>query len=195
MQHVKNQQNMIKIKNLTRIKKINCYIISFFCLFFVITSCSSNQDESKVLGKKTYEPNLKKRMAKQAEEGGGIFSSGKNTNRSGTFEFATSNVLWRATLKAIDFIPLQSANYSGGLIITDWYSSSLKSKESIKLEIRFFSNELSSTSLDVKSYKKICNEVNKCFVQKGNREFDFEIKNNILNEARKISLKELKQKK
>lgn len=183
------------IMHLNLKKNMAFKLLTIIIIFSFLTSCAKKDENESVIGKKIYQPNLKKRMEKQAEEGGGIFSSGKNTNRSGTFEFATSNVLWRATLKAIDFIPLQSANYSGGLIITDWYSSSLKSKESIKLEIRFFSNELSSTSLDVKSYKKICNEVNKCFVQKGNREFDFEIKNNILNEARKISLKELKQKK
>ena len=30
--------------------------------------------------------------------------------------------LWRASLDVIDFMPIASANYSGGIIITDWYS-------------------------------------------------------------------------
>lgn len=185
---------MIKIKNPIIIKNINCYILSFF-LVFILISCSSNQDESKVLGKKTYEPNLKKRMEKQFKDEGGVFTTGKkNSNTGNTFEFATSNVLWRATLKTINFMPLQSANYSGGILITDWYSNNINSKESLKIEVRFFSNELKSDSLEVTSFKKICNSLNNCEIKKGNKNFNFEIKNNILTEARKISLDEIKKK-
>lgn len=187
---------MIKIKNLTRIRRIRgikYYILSLF-LVFVLASCSSKEEESKVLGKKTYEPNLKKRMEKQFKEEGGIFTTGKkNSNTGNTFEFATSNVLWRATLKTLNFMPLQSANYSGGILITDWYSNDINSKESLKIEVRFFSNELKSDSMEVTSFKKICNNANNCEIKKGNKNFNFEIKNNILNEARKISLEETKK--
>ena len=41
-----------------------------------------------------------------------------------------------------------SANYSGGIIITDWYTDN-SNKESIKITIKFLSNEIESTSLDV----------------------------------------------
>ena len=36
--------------------------------------------------------------------------------------FASANELWRASLDTLDFMPLSSVNYSGGIIITDWYS-------------------------------------------------------------------------
>ena len=60
-------------------------------------------------------------------------------NKGGKFDFASSNYLWRATLDTIDFMPLVSANYSGGIIITDWYSENNNPNEAIKISIRFLS--------------------------------------------------------
>ena len=69
-------------------------------------------------------------------------------NRGGTnFEFASSNELWRASLDVLDFMPLTSANYSGGIIITDWYSEQGNTEESIKITIRFLSNEVRSDAI------------------------------------------------
>lgn len=81
----------------------------------------------------------------------GIFESGS------TYEFSTSNPMWRASLELIDFVPLTTVDYSGGIIITDWYSDIINSKESIKITIRFLSNEIKSDSLKILVYKKICN--------------------------------------
>ena len=72
----------------------------------------------------------------------------------GTFDFASSNELWRASLDTIDFMPLSSVNYSGGIIITDWYSEKNNSNESIKISIRFLTNEIRSDALDVKIFTK-----------------------------------------
>ena len=69
--------------------------------------------------------------------------------KGGTFDFASSNFLWRATLDTIDFMPLASANYSGGIIITDWYSENNNEGESIKISIRFLSNEIRADAIDV----------------------------------------------
>ena len=71
------------------------------------------------------------------------------------FEFASSNELWRASLDIIDFMPLTSANYSGGVIITDWYSDN-NPQEYIKLTIRFLTNEIRSDALDIKIFYKKC---------------------------------------
>ena len=75
-------------------------------------------------------------------------------SKGGNFEFASSNELWRASLDVIDFMPLVSVNYSGGVIITDWYSDQGNSNESIKISIRFLSNEIRSDALDVDVFKK-----------------------------------------
>ena len=89
---------------------------------------------------------------------------GKNKS-GGTFEFASSNVLWRATLKTLDFLPLANADYSGGIIIYDWYSDKTE-KELIKISVRFLSNELRSSSLEVTGHKKICDDSGKCYTKK-----------------------------
>ena len=76
--------------------------------------------------------------------------------RGGTFDFASSNELWRASLDVIDFMPLSSVNYSGGIIITDWYSAEQNSNESIKVSIRFLTNEIRSDALDIKVFNRKC---------------------------------------
>ena len=80
----------------------------------------------------------------------------------GVFEFASSNELWRASLDTIDFMPLASVNYSGGIIITDWYSTDQNSNESIKISIRFLTNEIRSDALDIKVFNKKCVTQSNC---------------------------------
>ena len=103
-----------------------------------------------------YDPN--ERVKKILEQGKGfrIDDFGNKKGGGGTFEFASSNELWRASLDTIDFMPLSSANYSGGIIITDWYSDNENLNESIKISIRFLTNEVRSDALDIKIFYKKC---------------------------------------
>ena len=71
------------------------------------------------------------RVKKNLEEGRGFKLSDSMKKQGGVFEFASSNPLWRASLDVIDFMPLTSVNYSGGIIITDWYEN--EDNESIKI--------------------------------------------------------------
>ena len=63
-------------------------------------------------------------------------------NRKGktNYEFSTSNPMWRASLETLDFLPLTTVDYSGGMIITDWYSDNNSQSESIKISVRFLSS-------------------------------------------------------
>ena len=101
-----------------------------------------------------------KRVAQNLEEGRG-FRLNESIKKGfgaggGVFDFASSNELWRASLDTIDFMPLSSVNYSGGIIVTDWYSENANSNESIKISIRFLTNEIRSDSLDIKVFRKKC---------------------------------------
>ena len=107
-----------------------------------------------------------------------------NSSGSGNFEFASSNELWRASLDTIDFMPLASVNYSGGIIITDWYSNNSNSKENIKISIRFLTNEIRSDAIDIKIFKKICSEINNCVVTEAKGELIKELKRKILKTAK-----------
>ena len=57
-------------------------------------------------------------------------------------------------MDTIDFMPLVSANYSGGIIITDWYNDGSSNNQSVKISIRFLTNEIRSDALDVKIFTK-----------------------------------------
>ena len=136
-----------------------------------------------------------KRVAKNMEEGRGfrVMDLGKGKN-SGVFEFASSNQLWRASLDIIDFMPLTSVNYSGGIIITDWYSTDQSSNESIKISIRFLSNEIRSDALDIKVFNKKCLTQTNCVISEKSGNITIELKQKILKTAA-IYEKEKKDKK
>jgi hypothetical protein len=169
-----------------------CSILFLFSLAACLGGQSNKNDE--VFEKEKFEPSAYERAKTYAEKNPitifGKDSKDKNTN----FEFSTSNVLWRASLKTLDFIPLATVDYSGGIIITDWYSEGKSNKEQIKIQIRFFSTELRSESIQVVSYKKICESNNECSNLAGNVNFNKEIKDLIINSARQIRIEENKKK-
>ena len=123
-----------------------------------------------------------KRVAKNLEEGRG-FKLMDTKRNSGVFEFASSNELWRASLDTIDFMPLASVNYSGGIIITDWYSTDSNTNESIKISIRFLSNEVRSDALNIKVFNKKCVELSNCVISEKPGNIAPELKEKILKTA------------
>jgi hypothetical protein len=104
---------------------------------------------------------------------------------SGNFQFASSNEMWRATLDLLDFTPLSNVDYSGGIIITDWFSES-SDQDPVKISVRFLSNEIRADGLRVIIYKKICKKIDKknnCKTIKDNTTLGSEIKLAILKKA------------
>lgn len=167
-------------------------IITILLVAILISACANKDKGSE----KVYEPNIDKRARAAADKiidkEGGIFGGRKGST---TYEFATSNVLWRATLKTLDFMPMGNASYSGGIIVTDWYSPD-SSNESIKIYVQFTSNELSTSSLKIKSYVKKCDAtLSKCSVTNGSEKLSNEILEKIIKEARALSVEQEKKKK
>ena len=66
--------------------------------------------------------NVDERVKKNIQEGRGV-RFGRGATRGGDFDFASSNPLWRGAIDVMDFVPLTNASYSGGIIITEWFSS------------------------------------------------------------------------
>ena len=129
-------------------------------------------------------PDPRERVKKNLEEGKGFrLNNMIKKSGGGSFEFASSNELWRASLDTIDFIPLASVNYSGGLIITDWYSSDENSNEVLKISIRFLTNEIRSDALDIKIFTKACDSQNKCVTSEKSGNLIAELKREILKKA------------
>jgi hypothetical protein len=162
---------------------------------FLINGCSSSKDP--VTGEtKTYEPDPRQRAKEYADKGGGIFGDLNNKKLGANiYDFATSNVLWRATLKSLNFLPIINADYSGGIIIYDWYSEDFNSTEQMKVSVRFLNNEVRSDSLEINVYKKVCETADKCKTIKMTNNFPNQLKENILSVARLIKIEEAKKEK
>ena len=160
-------------------KKITITITGIMILAF-LSSCGiyAPSDARKV------SPNSKERVKKNLEEGKGI-SLGKMMDGSGgtNYQFASSNPMWRATLEILDFLPLTNVDYSGGIITTDWYNEGTSLDESIKITVRFLTNEIRSDAISVKIFKKDCSTVETCKVSAIENNLNTEIKLAILKKA------------
>ena len=136
----------------------------------------------KVDGRKVeWDPD--KRVARNLEEGRGLKLFDNERKLGTNYEFASSNELWRATLDIIDFMPLTTANYSGGIIVTDWYSDNQNLNENIKITVRFVINEIRSDALNLKIFYKNCDSSNQCKITEKNGELSKELKKQILKKA------------
>jgi len=125
-----------------------------------------------------------KRIEQNLKDGRGINLLDLGKSRGGVFDFASSNGLWRASLDVIDFMPLSSVNYSGGIIITDWYSENNNLDESIKISIRFMTNEVRSDALKIKVFNRKCsNNLLNCKISETKGVLVAELKKEILKKA------------
>lgn len=164
-------------------KVSNLLIISIAALF-ILTSCKGGKLPGADARKVSYD--AKERVKKNLEEGKGFrLDDALKRKKGGDFEFASSNELWRASLDVIDFMPLASANYSGGMIITDWYSDNKNPNESIKLTIRFLTNEIRSDALSIKVFYRTCKEINNCIINEKSGPLAKELTREILKIAAK----------
>ena len=138
---------MILIKNIK--------LISFFAIItFFLSGCNGKFPGADA---RKFPADPEKRVEKNLSEGRGFQLNNQfGKARAGVFEFASSNALWRASLDVIDFMPLTSVNYSGGIIITDWYSENNNQTESLKISIRFTTNEIRSDALNIKIFNRKC---------------------------------------
>ena len=164
---------------------------SIFLLLFLILLSGCNmlskkqtEDNGSVVKKKRTTVNVKERAL--GDDSGGIFTSNKQNDHLGN-----QNVMWLATLKALDFMPMQSMNYDGGSIITDWYSAE-NSNESLKINVLFLSNEVKPSSIQVNSFKKTCQNQGSCKTVKTNNEFNQKIKDQIFQEVKSININQIK---
>ena len=161
-------------------KKIIFFLIGIVILVFM-SSCGiyAPSDSRKV------SPNSKERVKKNLEEGKGLsMKKMMGGGLGGTnYQFASSNPMWRATLEILDFLPLANVDYSGGIITTDWYNEGTSSDESIKITVRFLTNEIRSDGLKIIVHKKRCNIQQKCTVKKISSTLEHELQIAILKKA------------
>ena len=160
----------------------NLKILSFITIVsFILIGCNGKLPGGDA---RKNSPDPAERVKKNLEEGRGFKIADLGKNKGGVFEFASSNELWRASLDVIDFMPLTSVNYSGGIIITDWYSNENNQNESIKISIRFLTNEIRSDALNIKVFTRRCEiSLMNCKYLESNNVLVAELKKEILKKA------------
>jgi hypothetical protein len=158
-------------------------IIPILILLFFLNGCQ-NGKLFKRSDIKDNPVNAKDRVQKNIDEGRGI-RFGKLGSDGGTFDFASSNNLWRATVETLDFVPLINASYSGGIIITDWFNGGSEDNQnrSLKITVKFLSNEIRSDAVKVDVHERICNNQNNCTTQLIKSKVSGDIKLAILKKA------------
>ena len=166
---------------LNYIAKKLIFPISLMVIFSFLISCGIY----KPVDARKVSPNAKERVKKNLEEGRGITIGGlMGGSNSGTnYQFASSNPMWRATLDILDFLPLANVDYSGGIITTDWYNEATSANESIKITIRFLTNEVRADGIRVIVHKKKCGPQQSCTVKKISSTLEKELQVAILKKA------------
>ena len=157
------------------------FFISTIIIFSFLNSCGiyKPSDARKV------SPNSKERVKKNLEEGKGLSIQKLMKGGAGgtNYQFASSNPMWRATLEILDFLPLANVDYSGGIITTDWYNEGTALDESIKITVRFLTNEIRSDGIRVIVHKKRCNIEQNCKITKITSAIEEELQVAILKKA------------
>jgi len=176
---------------MTSFKYIRLLIILVISSFF-LNACNGKFPGADA---RKFPADPKERIKKNIDEGRGFKFNSNLGKNAGVFEFASSNELWRASLDILDFMPLASVNYSGGIIITDWYSNDKTSNESIKISVRFLSNEVRSDALDIKIFNRICEDLSNCVVSEKTGNIASELKVKILKTAAVYKSEKKKKKK
>ena len=167
---------MIALKN---------YILILSSILILLTQTGCQALKPKKVSAKDFPPDPRKRVEKNINEGRGFRLMG-GSQKGTNYEFASANPLWRATLDTLDFMPLASANYSGGIVITDWYSENNSPNESVKISVRFLTNEIRSDALDINVYLKKCsNNLTNCSISKNNNDLVADLNLSILKKATK----------
>ena len=166
---------------LNYITKRILFCLSAIIIFSFLYSCGiyNPSDARKV------SPNSKERVKKNLEEGKGFSINKMMKGGSGgtNYQFASSNPMWRATLEILDFLPLANVDYSGGIITTDWYNEGTALDESIKITVRFLTNEIRSDGIKIIVHKKRCNITQNCKIVKISSAIEQELQVAILKKA------------
>ena len=168
------------IRNLLKNQKLT-YFLTILTLITLIPGCGIY----KPVDARKVPVNVNDRAEKNIQEGKGfrVFDKARKGGGTGVFSFASSNPMWRASINLLDFAPFSNVDYSGGIIITDWFTDDNTENESLKITVKFLSNEIRADGINVIIHKKKCSNNGQCKVSKIDSTLANEIKVAILKEA------------
>ena len=167
--------------------KTNKYLINFLIILLLVLQGCKNP--FRYTDARETPVNADERVRKNIEEGRGMSILG-GKKQGGVFDFASSNELWRASIEVLDFVSFTNASYSGGILITDWFSGNTNNEDNnsqreLKITVRFLSNEIRADGIKIVIHEKVCSDQNKvnCNINKVESKIGNEIKLAILKKA------------
>jgi hypothetical protein len=102
-----------------------------------------------------------------------------------------NSYLWRATLDTLAFMPLQSADPYGGVVITDWYANPEKPDERFKATVYILDTRLRADGLNVTVFKQARDAAGGWIDAPVADQTETDIENAILTRARQLRLSNL----
>jgi hypothetical protein len=123
--------------------------------------------------------------ARADDNRGGIFGGGARNETDAAI--GVNAFLWRASLDTLNFMPLESADPYGGIIITDWHSDPATPTERFKATVYILDTRLRADALNVSIFRQT--NVNGAWTDAAvNPETELQIENAILTRARQLRL-------
>ena len=118
---------------------------------------------------------------------GGISIFGGGGGGGSDAGIGVNSYLWRASLDTLNFMPLQSADPFGGVIITDWYSDPTTPSERFKATVYILDTRLRADALNVSIFRQT--QTNGAWVDASvDPGTETQIENAILARARQLRL-------
>ena len=99
-----------------------------------------------------------------------------------------NSFLWRASLDTVSFMPLQSADPFGGVIITDWYAPPDAVKERFKVNIFILDRALRSDGVRAKVFKQQRGSDGGWADARADDQLDRQLEDAILTRARELRI-------
>ncbi|WP_395647254.1 DUF3576 domain-containing protein [Terricaulis sp.] len=128
------------------------------------------------------------RVSDGGSSGGGLFGGRRNAGAQDGI--GVNSYLWRASLDTLNFMPLESADPFGGVIITDWYSDPTTPTERFKASVYILDTRLRADALNVSIFRQT--QVNGQWTDASvDPDTEIQIENAILTRARQLRLSTL----
>ena len=86
---------------------------------------------------------------------GGVSFFGSKTEQQSGGSLGVNSYLWRASLDTISFMPVNSADPFGGVIITDWHTPNEAPNERFKLNVYILDKALRADGIRVAVFRQV----------------------------------------
>ncbi len=166
-------------------KKYN--IVNLFFIVLLLSSCSGDNN-----GTSTRESEPLQAAGGDRNKNGGVIEAVFGTSEGTGSEASSISVngyLWRASLDTISFLPLNTADPFGGVIITEWYTPPESPGERFKVNIYILDKALRADGLRVTVFRQRRTPGERWIEAKVNQKTGTDLENAILKRARQMRIK------